>query len=162
MKADKLIITNRSALQLKYKAAFADIKKEIDKLIEFDKTRGLTSILCFIDEDATMKKASSKSVDNAKDPKQVKVAIDALYKTYQPDYMLLFGASDIIPFVKLNNALYDPPDGDLDARIESDLPYCCDKPYSTDAGKFFAPARVMGRLPDVVGIADPSVFKKLI
>ena len=162
MKADKLIITNRSALQLKYKAAFADIKKEIDKLIEFDKTRGLTSILCFIDDDATMKKAGSKSVDNAKDPKQAKVAIDALYKTYQPDYMLLFGASDIIPFVKLNNALYDPPDGDLDARIESDLPYCCDKPYSTDSGKFLSPARVLGRLPDVVGIAEPSVFKKLI
>jgi hypothetical protein len=162
MKADKLIITNRSALQLKYKAAFTDVKKEIDRLIDFDKKRKLSSVLCFIDDEATMKKANGKAVSNYNDPKSVKLAIDALYKAYQPDYLLLFGSSDVIPFVKLTNALYDPPDGDLDSRVESDLPYCCDKPYSTDPGKFFAPARVLGRLPDVVGIGDPNVFKTLV
>ncbi|HYJ37220.1 MAG TPA: hypothetical protein VEV87_01330, partial [Chitinophagaceae bacterium] len=154
MKADKLIITNRSALQLKYNASFADVKKEIDRLIEFDKKRKLSSVLCYIDDNVTMQKTKGKAVTNNKDPKSVKLAIDALYHAYEPDYLLLFGASDIIPFVKLTNALYDPPDGDLDSRIESDLPYCCDKPYNTDPGKFFAPSRVLGRLPDVVGIGD--------
>jgi hypothetical protein len=162
MNADKLIISNRSALQLKYKAAFSDIKKEIDRLIAFDKKRGLSSVLCFIDDAVTMKKVKGKAVINHKDARSVKLAVDALYREYEPDYILLLGASDIIPFVKLTNALYNPPKGDLDSRVESDLPYCCDKPYSTDPGKFFAPARVLGRLPDIVGIGDPSVFKTLV
>src|SRR5436853_7920596 len=101
MKADKLIITNRSALQMKYKGAFADVKKEIDRLIENDKKRGLSCILCYIDDNAQMTKINSKSVSDNKDPKGVKIAIDALYRAYQPDYMLIFGASDIIPLVKL-------------------------------------------------------------
>jgi hypothetical protein len=162
MKANKLIITNRSALQAKYKSAFPDVKNEIDRLIENDKKRGLTSLACYIDDATSMKKLKGKPVTDSKDPKSVKAAIDTLYKTYQPDYILLFGASDIIPFVKLTNSLYNPPDGDLDSKIESDLPYCCDGPYSSKPGDFFSPTRVLGRLPDIVGIADASVFKTLV
>ena len=162
MKADKLIITNRSALQTKYKSAFSSVKNEIDRLIDNDKKRGLTSVLCYIDDATAMKKLKGKAVTDKEDPKSTKAAIDILFRAYQPDYILLFGASDIVPFVKLNNALYDPPDGDLDSKIESDLPYCCEGPYSTKAGDFFSPARVLGRLPDVVGVGDPSIFKTLV
>src|SRR5689334_22508806 len=99
MKADKLIITNRSALQTKYKSAFSDVKNEIGRLIDNDKKRGLASVLCYIDDDTTMKNVKGKVVKDSKDVKSVKSAVDALYRAYQPDYILLFGASDIIPFV---------------------------------------------------------------
>ncbi len=162
MKADKLIISNRTALQFKYKKAFSSIKAELDRLVKFDKSRGLTSVICYVDEASTMKKVDGHFVNDPKDAKAVKRAIDELYRSYQPDYLLIFGASDIVPLVHLSNQLYDPPEGDDDERVESDLPYCCDKPYSQDPGKFFSPTRVLGRLPDVVGIADPSIFQKLV
>src|SRR6476660_4080605 len=162
MKANKLIITNRSALQTKYKSAFSNVKSEIQRLIDNDKKRGLSTTLCFIDDATAMKKLKGKAVTDKNDPKSVKAAIDVLYRAYQPDYILLFGASDIIPFVKLTNALYDPPDGDLDSKIESDLPYCCESPYSIKPGDFFSPTRVLGRLPDIVGMTDASVFKTLV
>ena len=74
MKADKLIISNRSALQLKYKTAFSDIKKEIDRLILFDKKRGLLSVLCFIDDETAMNKVNGKAISNRKDARSVKLA----------------------------------------------------------------------------------------
>jgi len=162
MKVDKIIISNRSALQKKYSKGFSPIKKDLEKLIAFDKKRGFTTTICYIDDATTMKKVKGKAVTKASDAKAVKSAIDALYKGYQPDYMLIFGASDIIPFVRLKNPLYDAPEGDTDFRIESDLPYCCDKPYSTDPAKFFSPTRVVGRLPDLVGVGLPQVFSLLI
>lgn len=162
MKADKLIISNRSALEQKYAKGFSSVKKDIQRIISADKKRGFNSVVCYVDDSATMKKVKGKAVKKISDAKAVKSAIDALYKGYQPDYLLIFGASDIIPFVRMKNPIYDPPEGDTDFRVETDLPYCCDSAYSNDPEKFFSPTRVVGRLPDIVGLAEPRVFTILV
>ncbi|WP_295121483.1 C25 family cysteine peptidase [uncultured Chitinophaga sp.] len=160
MKKDKLIITNLSALIAKYGSKHKSILADLKALQAFDKTRGLSTEIVYIDKAATMKKHKGKAVTDAASAKQNKDAIDALNRSYSPDYLLLAGAQDIIPFQPLNNLLFS--EDDEDKRIPSDLPYACDAAYSTDPAKFVTPSRVLGRLPDIPGVADPAYFHSLV
>ncbi len=104
-------------------------------------------MLAFIDDAATMKKIKAARVTDATDPEQNKIAIDAFANQYQPDYIMLLGAQDVIPHCRFKILI---PDDD-DAFVPSDTPYACD-----------APSRVLGRLPDITGGTDPAYLLKLI
>jgi hypothetical protein len=159
MDIDKIIVTNRSALQEKYgSAGFKKIQSAVRQLIAADKKRNLTSLLVFADVPAMMKKVKGKAVKDATDPEQFKIAIDSLFNHYKPDYIMLLGATDIIPHCRFRIPI---PDDD-DAFVPGDVPYACEAPFSRNAGDFIAPGRVLGRLPDITGVTDPNYLITLI
>jgi hypothetical protein len=159
MTIDKVIISNRTALQSKYgKAGFQKIHSAVKKLIAADKRRDLRSLLIFVDDTAAMKKAKSKVVKDETDAEQFKNAVDSVFRHYTPDYILLLGATDIVPHCRFRIPI---PDDD-DTYVSSDVPYACEAPFSRNPGDFIAPGRVLGRLPDITGANDPSYLIRLI
>src|ERR1700761_2686477 len=145
----KLIVSCKGPLTLKYGAAnVQQVDALLAKLATADKAKNLTTKIVYIDDPASAAKAGI-SVYPSTTEKDCKDAVDALYAKLKPDYILLFGAQDIVPFVTLVN-----PASDDDATVPSDLPYACDAPYSTQAQDFTGPSRVVGRLPDVPGAGD--------
>jgi hypothetical protein len=155
----KLIVTNRNALMAKYKQAGWDaIRKAIGRLATADVLRGITTALDFVDAPS---KAGVPKVTKASNDKQAKAAIDALYRKHgSPDYLLILGAPDVIPFQKLENPLAGTDDPD--SALPSDLPYACEAPFSRKVADFVGPTRVVGRLPNVRGNKDPKELVALI
>jgi hypothetical protein len=153
---DKLIVTNSAALKEKYgNAGVVRIKKAVDALVAADGKRGIKSRLIYLDNAATMKKFKGKAVTVPSDPKQNKEAIDAIFTSADPEYLMILGAPDIVPHQDLKNTAFEPG-GDDDEFAFGDLPYACDAPYSRDIATFKGPTRVVGRLPDLTGASDPS------
>src|ERR1700741_5411261 len=98
MNIDKIVISNRSALQQKYgSAGFQKIHASLKQLINADKKRNIKSLLVFVDDPMAMKKAKGKTVKDVTDPEQYKNAIDSLFHYYTPDYIMLLGSQDVIP-----------------------------------------------------------------
>lgn len=142
MSTDKVIISNRSALQQKYgSAGFQKIHASIKQLIIADKKRNVKSLLVFVDDPVAMKKAKGKMVTDVTDAEQYKNAIDSFFHYYTPDYIMLLGAQDIIPHCRFRIPI---PDDD-DSFVPSDVPYACETPFSRNAGDFIAPGRVLGK-----------------
>jgi len=156
----KLVISCKNALTLKYGAAgFKKVDALLAKLAAADKKKGLTTKVVYIDDPASASKAGIPVFASTTE-KDCKNAVDALYTKSKPDYIVLFGAQDVVPFVSIVN-----PAGsgeDPDTTVPSDLPYACDAPYSTQAQDFIGPTRVVGRLPDVPGKGDVSYLQALM
>jgi hypothetical protein len=151
--ADKVIVTNLTALKQKYGAAgLKTIQSAVRDLIAADKKRGLSTSLIALDDAAAMKKLKATPVKKATSPRENKKAIDGVYKALVPDYLMILGAIDVIPHQDLKNPLFsDDPEGDNEEFADGDLPYACDAPYSHDIQDFTGPTRVVGRLPDLTG-----------
>ena len=124
-KIDKAIVTNLTALKAKYgQAGVQKIDAAVKHLIAADKKRGLITRIYPLDDAAVMGQIGGTPVTTASDPKQNKDAIDAVYKTFAPDYLLILGAVDVIPHQDLKNPVYSPFD-DPDRFAFGDLPYAC-------------------------------------
>lgn len=163
MAIDKAIVTNAAALTAKYgKAGYAKVGAALRQLVAADAKRGLTSRVIALDSKADMA-AYGAPAGSATDARAAKKAIDAIYAKEKPGYILILGASDVVPLVPLKNPVYSPkPDEDDDKTVPSDLPYACGAAYSTDINRFVGPTRVVGRLPDIVGANSPQYLLKLI
>ena len=159
---DKIIVTNRNALMKKYGyKGFKTIRKMLTILQNADKKRGIKSRVVYLDNNPDMKKLGGMAVKNFSDPRENKNAIDAVFKHYTPDYLMILGATDIVPQQDVKNPLYSAGD-DPDEYVPSDLPYACDVPYSQKSARFIGPTRVVGRLPDLTGASEPSHIVSLI
>jgi hypothetical protein len=108
-----------------------------------------------------MKRLGAPRVTDAADPEQNKTAIDAVYRTLQPDYLMLLGSTDVIPHQDLPNPVHDPDD-DPDRYAFGDLPYACEGPYSRKPHDFLGATRVIGRLPDITNGDDPEYLVGLL
>lgn len=159
---DKIIVSNRSALKAKYgAAAVAKIKTAVNVLIAADAKRGIKSRLVYLDDAAAMKRYRGRAVVDSTSPRQNKDAIDAIFKTTDPEYLMILGSIDVVPHQDLTNPMFEPPDDD-DRYAFGDLPYSCDVPYSRDITTFKGPTRVVGRLPDLTGAREPSHLLRLL
>ncbi len=159
---DKIIVTNRTALTVKYGAqGYAKIKQALADLIASDSTRGLRSRLVLVDDPATMKKFKGPAVTDAASPRQNKEAVDAVFRATSPDYLMILGAIDVVPHQDLTNPMFSAGDDD-DPEAYGDLPYACEARYSRDIARFKAPSRVVGRLPDLTGARNPSFLLSLL
>jgi hypothetical protein len=159
---DKIIVTNRKALLSKYGSkGFATIRKALAVLIAADKKRGIKSRVVYLDDEASMKKLRGTAVIGAANPRENKEAIDIVFKFFNPHYLMIIGAPDVVPHQDLDNPAYSPG-GDDDDRAWGDLPYACDAPYSRDPARFVGPTRLVGRLPDLVGASEPSYLISLL
>jgi hypothetical protein len=161
MDVDKVIITNMGALKKKYGGKVSRIEQAIDRLIVADKKRGLETRLFSVDSESDMEAVHGTVVKNKNDQAAVKKAVDSIYRTCQPDYIMILGAPDILPHQDLKNPAYDP-NGDEDRVVPSDVPYACEAPYSREPNKFIGPTRVVGRLPDLPGVKDPAYLVSLL
>jgi len=159
---DKVIVTNRSALQAKYGAAgYREVAAAVAALAAADKQRGIVTRLVAVDDKVQMKRFRGRAVTDRKNPRQNKAAIDAVFKALDPDYLVILGSLDVVPHQDLKNAAYEAG-GDDDKLAYGDLPYACDAPYSTDTAKFVGPKRVVGRLPDLTGAKKPDYLVRLL
>lgn len=156
---DKLIITHRANILAKYGKKEKRIIAALNKLVKASQKQGLTCRLFYVDDTESMKGVETAVVSDTNSYQQFKDVIDALYMRHQPEYILIAGAQDIIPFQSLKNPAWRHDD---ELEVPSDLPYACDEPFNTDVRKFLAPTRVIGRLPDVPGSNDPSYFEQLV
>jgi hypothetical protein len=158
MTVDKVIVTNRSELQRKYSTGLPRIDEAIRRLIAADKKRGVITLLVAIDSASDMRAVKGSAVTRPTDQRTVKGAIDAVWTAYTPHYLLILGATDVVPMQTLRN----PASGDGDRNVPSDLPYACAAPYSAQPSDFLGPTRVVGRLPDLVGGGDPAYLVGLL
>jgi len=161
MHIDKVIITNMVALTSKYGKTMPRIAGALDRLVAADRRRGLETGVLALDSPGDMVAAGGKAVTDKDDQKQVKTAVDAVCRALRPDYVMILGAPDIVPHQDLRNPVYDPQ-GDEDKVVPSDIPYACESSYSKDPRKFLGPTRVVGRLPDLLGIGDAAYLVSLL
>jgi hypothetical protein len=160
--AEKLIVTNEAALRAKYAAkGWKNVQAEVMKLIAADAKRGLTTQLVRLDKKADMDPLKAPVVRNANSAPQNKRAIDAVWKALEPHYLMILGATDVVPHQILRNPV-GGAGGDGDATVPSDLPYACDAPIARDVEAFVAASRAVGRLPNVRGDDDPAYLVRLL
>jgi hypothetical protein len=136
---------------------FQLIEDAVTDLTASDRKRGIVTRLFYLDDKA-MRDFGGRPVSGVADTRGNKDAVDRLHKRYNPDYILILGAPDVVPHVKVTNLTHDE-DGRI---IDSDLPYACDSPFHRDARRFLAPTRVVGRLPDIHGGRDPQYLIGLL
>jgi hypothetical protein len=160
---DKVIVTNLARLKAKYGAgALPKLRQAVAALIDADASRGLKTVLVDLSSAADMKRYKTAALkdSNASDTEANKKAVDGVHGATRPSYLMLLGAIDVIPHQDLKNPVFSADDTDEFAF--GDLPYACEAPYSKDVRKFLAPARVVGRLPDVTGGKDPAYLAGLL
>jgi hypothetical protein len=163
--ADKVIVSNRTALTAKYGAdGLKKINAALKKLVAADKDRDLTTKVVFLDDPADMTPLGAPVVAHASNKAENKAAIDGVFAAITPDYLMILGSVDVIPHQDLANPLFDPkhPDFDEDQIVPSDLPYACEAPASSAIEDFIAPSRVVGRLPDITGANNPKYLLGLL
>lgn len=159
---DKVIVTNRSALMKKYgRQGVAKIRQAIRAGSVADKKRGIKTRVVYLDDAKAIKKLGGKPVMNAADPRENKQAIDGIFTSINPDYLVILGAPDVVPHQDLANPVYQQ-DGDDDPTAWGDVPYACDAPYSRDPARFVGPTRVVGRVPDLMSAVEPSYLVALL
>lgn len=156
----KLIITNAGALRKKYGERAGEIYKAVEGLIRADRKRGLDSQVIELDSRSQMKRLKAPPVRDAMDCRENKDAIDGVYRSILPDYILILGARDVVPHHDARNPIYGPHDPDRYAY--GDLAYASDAPYSQNPESFIGPTRVVGRLPDIPNSEDPSYLVGLL
>ncbi len=157
----KVIVTNRKALRKKYGTKLATIDSAIASLVAHDEKRGVAASVVDLSSAADMARVKGQPVGDASDPKENKQAIDAVFGTLQPDYLLILGSIDVVPHQDLRNPVYDEAN-DRDEHAWGDLPYACAAPYGTNVGNFVGPTRVVGRLPDLTRGKDAAYLVRLI
>jgi hypothetical protein len=166
MLSKKVIITNFHVLNEKYgSAGGTEIKTALKNVINADLRRGVKTLVVDMANASTMKKIGGEKVTKPSDPKQNKYAVDAIYHhASAPDYLVLLGATDVIPHIDLRNPTYwkDPSKNDPDKYVPSDLPYACESFYNQNVEKFISPTRVIGRIPNVPGDQNPEYLLGLL
>jgi hypothetical protein len=152
--ADKVLIANVLALKKKYgPKGYRKIRGAIMTLIAADELKGLTTQFIDISNSPQMKKYRAPAVSNPRSEAQSKNAVDRIYAVVKPQYLVLIDGPDVIPHIRLKN----PTPGDKDPNVPSDLPYASDEPLSRrDAASYAAVTRVVGRIPGITGVGDPS------
>jgi hypothetical protein len=138
-----------------------EVEAALGRLADADAAQGLRTRLIGLDDREAMSSLGAPAVTDPADARQAKAAIDGVVAALTPDYLLLLGATDVIPHVPLDNPMFSP-DGDADRFAYGDLPYACDAPYSADPADFIGPTRVVGRLPDLTGASDPGYLVSLL
>jgi len=159
---DKIIVSNRSALTAKYKAAGVKrIQAAVSALIDADAERGIKSRLVYLDDAAAMRRFRARAVIDCTSARQNKDAVDAIFRKANPEYLMILGAPDVVPHQDMINPVFHEED-DPDREAFGDLPYACDVPYSRDIAKFKGPTRVVGRLPDLTGATNPTYLLRVV
>lgn len=155
MPSIKLSITCRSRLQAKYDAgARARIDAAVAAWTAADKARGIRTVHVAVDDAAAMKAYKVPAVRGTITAGKVKKALDGLVARLAPDYIVLFGAGDVVPQFEVPN-----PTGaeDNEPKVPTDNPYASSQQFRVGKrASYLVPDRVVGRLPDLPGSGDST------
>ena len=160
---DKLLVTHSGALRRKYGSAGAkQVRAALDALVTADEAHHLVSRVLLVDNASTMRALKLPRVADG-DWRATLKAVDIAAERYEPSYLALVGATDVVPQAQLRNPLSPSDD---DPYVPSDLPFACDLPASFDGtgttrldpAQLLAVTRVVGRIPDLVGATDPGLL----
>lgn len=166
---DKLLVTHRGALRRKYGAAGADeVRDALDALVAADHDRGLATKVLLLDNTQSMKAVKAAKVADG-DWVGALRAVDLAANRYQPAYVVIVGARDVVPQARMKNPVVNRG-SDPDPWVPGDLPYACDLPDGwngpaggmLDAADLLAVTRVVGRIPDLVGAGDPAMLLRAL
>jgi hypothetical protein len=161
---DKLLITHGGALRRKYAASgAAAVRDALDALVAADRERDLVSRVLLLDNAQSMRAVSSTKVADG-DWVATLRAVDRAAARYQPAYIALVGATDVVPQARVGNPM--GTGRDPDPYLPSDLPFACDLPESwsgpqgdvLEAAELLSVTRVVGRIPDLVGASEPAML----
>ncbi|HJU06483.1 MAG TPA: hypothetical protein VJ692_15150, partial [Nitrospiraceae bacterium] len=119
---DKVIVTNVSALKGKYGSGYTTLDAAIKQLMAADQQRGLVTKFVPLDGAVAMKRLKARRVTDAKDCRQNKIAIDGVFQSLMPDYLMILGSVDVVPHQNIANPVYSAGSDD-DRLALSDLPY---------------------------------------
>ncbi|HEU4767612.1 MAG TPA: hypothetical protein VFS77_09560, partial [Pyrinomonadaceae bacterium] len=152
MKTIKLVVTHKRQLSKKYSASDLEkIAKALRSLVLKDKSRGIVTHLVHLDDETDMQKYGLPAVSGTPTANKCKKAIDALFVALSPDYLVLLGAGDVIPFFEVPNPSF-AEDGDDDATVLTDNPYASSRKFvKNKLSSYLIPDRVVGRIPDLAG-----------
>ena len=166
---DKLLVTHEGALTRKYAAAgLRSVREALDALVEADAARGVSTKVLVVDNASTARSLDVPRVPDRDWAAAVR-AVDRAAAAYEPAYVALVGADDVLPQGRLTNPLQGIGE-DLDPYLPSDLPYACDLPDDwagtsddlLDIAMLMSVTRVVGRVPDEVGASDPTLLLALL
>lgn len=107
----KLSVTVKRHLERKYNPpALEKIQTAIKRWIKADADRGIQTVHVEVDnsENETMKQLSVPPVSGEATNIEIKQAVDDLWKKLAPDYLVLFGADDIVPMFEVTNNISFP------------------------------------------------------
>jgi hypothetical protein len=156
----KLIVTNDGALREKYgEQGRRAIHDQVRRLEEADSGRGLSTMLVPLDDATALAPCGAAPVTLRSSERMNKQAIDKLFRYLRPEYLLILGGDDVVPFIRLENPIdHWEVEGDRDRDVPSDLPYACDAAWDSDnqCGSYRGPTRVVGRLPCAPACDDPA------
>ena len=157
MTSVKLSITSRKRLAAKYSAeSLTKIDRAVADWVRADLARGIKTFHVAIDDAAGMRRLGMRAVAGRLTPQKVKGALDALVARLAPDYIVLFGAHDVVPMFAVPNPSAAETDDD-DEEVPTDNPYACSKKFVVGRrSSYLVPDRVIGRIPDLPGSDDPS------
>lgn len=157
----KLSVTVKSRLVDKYKekqGALEQIDVAIKAWIKADADRGIRTVHVAVDDPTDMNSLGAKPISGKPTAPRIKRAIDDLWKRLKPQYLVLFGAKDVVPMFEVWNPAYDH-NGDDDEKVLTDNPYASSKRFrSSHRIGYLVPDRVIGRIPDMVSDSDPAWF----
>jgi hypothetical protein len=166
---DKLLVTHEGALSRKYSAAgLRTVRAALDELTAADADRGVGTKVLLLDNASTARSLGVPRVPDRDWAAAVR-AVDRAAEAYEPAYIVLVGADDVVPQGRVSNPLQGIGE-DLDPYLPSDLPYACDLPDDwagtsddlLDIAMLLSVTRVVGRLPDEVGASDPALLLSLL
>ncbi len=163
MKTNKLVLTNWSALVRKYGNRTKSVQAAVNRLIAADKKRGVRTKLVKLDE--LEPALGGENLAAVAGQRAAKRAVEKAVAKYEPEYLLLLGAGDVIPFQHVKNPMNtnaDPDDDDEDVDVPSDLPYACPGDYTDDPLNLLGATRVVGRLPDLVAASTPTYLLEVL
>lgn len=156
MLSRKLIVSHGGRLKKKYGAnGVKAINDALVALAKADEKRGLTTLSINLDDAAEMKKCGAKAVGQAATAASCATAIDQLFSTLSPDYLVLLGSDDVIPHFAVDNPSF--AGADTDAEVPTDNPYASSQKFSKKKREtYLVPDRVVGRIPDLPGSKDSA------
>jgi len=161
MKTIKLVVTLATPLRKKYGApGLARIDKAIRSVSTKDAARKVTTIYLHLDDATAMRKYRAVPVTGRPTSAKCKNAIDDLFAALSPDYLVLLGTGDVLPFFFVPNPSFEAGgDGDSDELVPTDNPYASSKPFKKKRiESYLVPDRVVGRIPDLPGATDPAAL----
>lgn len=150
----KLSVTVKSHLEHKYDdAALKKINRAVKAWIAADLNRGIQTVHVHVDDATEMNALGEEPVSGEATPEEIRQAINKLWNklTPAPDYLVLFGAHDIVPMFEVANPSYLWEDEDNDKTVLTDNPYAWSGAFSKDdQNSYLVVDRVIGRIPDMV------------
>lgn len=160
MNSRKLIVTHRGRLVKKYGTAGADtIDAAVAALAAADTARGLETHYVHLDVAGEVQPFGATPVSSTPAASRCKKAIDTIFPSLTPDYLVLLGSDDVMPHFRVPNPVLLRPGGDGDEKVPTDNPYATSLRFDPSSrASYLIPDRVIGRIPDVPGATDASVL----